>query len=600
MSNRDVIIIDKVVLDPIPYVDGSKQTLLPQQRKIGWLRNGECPSGATNTASNDGSLNRTGVQIQDNIVKLADNDEKHIEKTNELVDALNTINENLEHISDTSIIEQVNTNREDIDNHAKGLIETRVRLGLEEAKTKTITENLGTRNPADPEVRTVFDELFWQKEEMGAYPGFDLNGNVDATSSGSGMKYRLATSEVGIRNQDGRIAKLEKDWIDSDVGHLTDQVEQIRVEMGTPPAGKPTIYNRLDAIESVDMDVNDAVSEIKEKIDFDNANVIKDRVSEVEKVADVNKTTIGDADSGLIKKVNDVVATIGNEETLNTLVYDVADSKKKVTEVVDVVGGTDSEGLRFNVAQLNTQVGTVAEPASIQGKLDTTIRNVTVLQTATQGLQNTVGDASSGLVAANILMSTDIYGDAASVDPVVKDGIKKTVKRLDASDKKKVDDVVDEGAYVRAAGKWVRFAVARGTYSKDITMAVPSKDTAFPISLAEPNTHGQVTKNIRIDSDGALHIQDSGSIHYEVKVYWQEIAGAEVTFGLYLNDNEIREMSRYTTAKNAEGHDERLYQVAQVLDLTESDDKLELKIKGSTDQVVDTHQIYVELTIVTS
>ena len=97
----------------IPFVDGVPTEDTNQQR-IKWIMNGETLDAAKTKTSNEGVLNQTGVQIQQNIVQLNDDGIIHNDKINEVIDVVNQVVQNLGAIGDTDIIETVNQSVADI------------------------------------------------------------------------------------------------------------------------------------------------------------------------------------------------------------------------------------------------------------------------------------------------------------------------------------------------------------------------------------------------------------------------------------------------------------------------------------------------------
>ena len=71
-------------LPKIPYIDGVPDD--STQTSIAWVLHGELLEGAKTKTSNEGSLNRTSVEIQQNAVRLETNIKIQTTKINEVIE----------------------------------------------------------------------------------------------------------------------------------------------------------------------------------------------------------------------------------------------------------------------------------------------------------------------------------------------------------------------------------------------------------------------------------------------------------------------------------------------------------------------------------
>lgn len=121
-------------------------------------------------------------------------------------------------------------------------------------------DEIGEYNPEkDPKHRTIRNDIIYIKKEVGSYPGFNVDGDVDPSSTGTGLKYRVLSNQRAISMQETRITKLEDDWALSEVGQLTEEVKELRAEMGDSGlATTRSIYARIKILEdgSVVMQMN--------------------------------------------------------------------------------------------------------------------------------------------------------------------------------------------------------------------------------------------------------------------------------------------------------------------------------------------------------
>lgn len=102
--------------------------------------------------------------------------------------------------------------------------------------------------------------------------------------------------------------------------------------------------------------------------------------------------------------------------------------KRSISDLNMIVGETSDDGLRGEMAQVMTDIGTDSQPTSIKGRLLNVENTQRDDHQALIDVTAIVGNTSTGLVAANIAMGKAVYGDATSSDPFLKDGIQKTAR----------------------------------------------------------------------------------------------------------------------------------------------------------------------------
>lgn len=417
-------------LPKIPYVDGVPSD--STQKQIQWIRNGETLEGAESKTSNEGNLNQAGVSIQKNTVQLEANTDIHNQKINEVIDQLNVITENLEAVADESVINTLNDAVADIAQMQTEVTQIGSSVSTQTQKINGIIDEIGVYDSTtDPKHRTLRKDIIFLKNELGAYAGFNVNGDVDPTSTGTGLKYRVMQNALATSIQEGRLTKLEDEWALSDVGQLTQELIDLRNEIG--PKGLATlqpVYVRLNDINTRFEATNSEIAVINNYIGrtgSGSSGSIVTRVSTAENEINALKISMYDP-SGVINRVSAIETTIGTSTTPGGVKYDIAQTKRTLMDINMVLGEAGDEGLRGEFATVLTDIGSDSEPLSMKGRIlnledttrDTTSRLIDV--------ESRVGNTSSGLVAANIVIGKDLYGDATSSDIFTKDGIKKTLK----------------------------------------------------------------------------------------------------------------------------------------------------------------------------
>lgn len=418
-------------LPKIPFVDGVPADTT--QTQINWIVNGETLDGAKTKTTNEGSLNRCGVLVQKNAVQLEANTTTQTSKINEVIDQVNLITENLAAISDDSVIDKLDKVVADVDVLKVDMSAVQATTASNTLKVQDIEKEVGVWDAStDPKHRTIRKDIIFLKDELGAYPGFNEDGDVDPSSTGSGVKYKVMANAQAVSIHEARITKLEDDWVNSDVGNLTDEVTDLRNEMGPKHlATFESVYVRLNGIGGDITGINTELSNINTYIGrtgSGGSGSIDSRMETAETNITTLQTQMNDPVVGVLPRVILLESAVGNSQVPGSIRYDISTMKRSISDLNMIVGETSDDGLRGEMAQVMTDIGTDSQPTSIKGRilnLENTQRDD---HQALIDVTAIVGNTSTGLVAANIAMGKAVYGDATSSDPFLKDGIQKTAR----------------------------------------------------------------------------------------------------------------------------------------------------------------------------
>lgn len=421
-------------LPRIPFVDGVP--LDADQHRIKWVANGETLSGAKEQYGNDGELNRTGVAIQKNAVQLQFNGDIHNNKINEIIDQVNLITENIGSLGDQNLLVTLNKAVSDILVLETGSKQYREDIDALAVRVKGTEDAIGTYDPVkDPKNRTLRADIIFLKGEIGAYTGFNQNGDSDPTSEGSGMKYKIMQNAKAISTHEARLTKIEDDWVNSDVGQITDEVSRLRAELG--PRGQATlesVYVRLANQANNLKATNDEIGLINSYIGRSGDGEIGSitvRMANAEDGIKALQNTVDNPTNGLSARVLRAENAIGSDNTTpGTIRYDIVDIKRSLVDFSLIVGESNDEGLRGDVVTALSDIGTDSDSTSLKGRvlnLENTTRDVSA---NLDDVSSVVGDTSSGLVAANVMLGKEIYGNTEGTDQFEKTGIKKSLQQL--------------------------------------------------------------------------------------------------------------------------------------------------------------------------
>lgn len=428
------MIIDKLnPLPKIPFVDGVPDDATTQT-KIIWIKNGETLDGSPDKVSNTGSLNRTGVNIQQNAVQLEQNTITHNDKINEVIDQVNLITENIDAIGDESVIKKVNQLDQDVQALTLSNTQTQNKVAQLTLSVNAQNDEIGEYDPEkDPKHRTIRNDIIYIKKEVGSYPGFNVDGDVDPSSTGTGLKYRVLSNQRAISMQETRITKLEDDWALSEVGQLTEEVRELRAEMGDSGlATTRSIYARIKILEDGSIVMQNELDAINSYIGRTSGSTssINDRVNSLENSVSSLATQINDPVTGITAQITTINGQIGTASAQGSIRYDIAENKRRLMDMEMILGESGDDGLQGQVAILTGDVGEDSDPTSIKGRLGVVEGELRTNTSALWELQGVVGNSSSGLVATSQQINKEIYGDGVSSDPVTRAGLKTTTRNL--------------------------------------------------------------------------------------------------------------------------------------------------------------------------
>ncbi|UUG67169.1 fibritin [Klebsiella phage PSKm4DII] len=428
------MIIDKLnPLPKIPFVDGVPDDATTQT-KIIWIKNGETLDGSPDKVSNTGSLNRTGVNIQQNAVQLEQNTITHNDKINEVIDQVNLITENIDAIGDESVIKKVNQLDQDVQALTLSNTQTQNKVAQLTLSVNAQNDEIGEYDPEkDPKHRTIRNDIIYIKKEVGSYPGFNVDGDVDPSSTGTGLKYRVLSNQRAISMQETRITKLEDDWALSEVGQLTEEVKELRAEMGDSGlATTRSIYARIKILEDGSIVMQNELDAINSYIGRTSGSTssINDRVNSLENSVSSLATQINDPVTGITAQIATINGQIGTASAQGSIRYDIAETKRRLMDMEMILGESGDDGLQGQVAILTGDVGEDSDPTSIKGRLSVVEGELRTNTSALWELQGVVGNSSSGLVATSQQINKEIYGDGVSSDPVTRAGLKTTTRNL--------------------------------------------------------------------------------------------------------------------------------------------------------------------------
>ncbi|QBP35503.1 neck whiskers protein [Phage NC-G] len=492
--------INKLELSELPFVDGVPDA---PQKRIQWIREGDCMSAAKTKYGNEGNLNAAALGVQKNVEALDANDLKTADKVNELIENVNNINDALEMSTDISIIQQIEKNRVDIVDLKKVTEDTTEKLDTLTTNFDFLREDVGYHDPLqDGPYLTVRENIVLLKNEIGHYENQDINGNPlppGETSEATGIKRRIMDNTTELVDHRLRIDTLERNYEDSDVGQLGIKLNEIRAELGphSDTVGKQPAYTRISVLETAAVNFNTAIDEIKDNIDF-SGMPIKDRVTTLESKT---LTLENSVNVDLKPRVTSIETQIGSESAPASINGRLSGLRTDVNDLKTVVGNSSSEGLRFQVSDINRRLGSEVSPAAgtINKRLNDVIIQANQSTSSIQDIQVEIGNNQSGIKGTLLKLTNKVDGTNPNGATVEERGLINAVTSLETQMQGKLGDAPSDGKlYARRNAAWaevVNNSTEIETVKADLVVtngkvtALTSRVDDNDTSISSLNTH---------------------------------------------------------------------------------------------------------------
>lgn len=173
-----------LVIKDIPFVDENPKE---GQQKLSWIQNGELLEGGE-SGSSSGNLNETSVQLYKNIKTINENFQNVADNVIEQNSEIESLKK---YVGDTTNVDLV----QKVDDLTNGNIEIRsdittIKSGLTAniEKTDALKADVGEQNPNYDSGRSVRDDIFYVKTQIGNAENKDLDGNVKEGNPSTGLK----------------------------------------------------------------------------------------------------------------------------------------------------------------------------------------------------------------------------------------------------------------------------------------------------------------------------------------------------------------------------------------------------------------------------
>lgn len=438
----------------LPFVDRTPNpSERPDQSRIDWIRNGDCLGAAEHVQDNSGELNRGPVKVQKNAVALMENDRTISESLVEIIERVNSHDDALGAIGDDNLATKltalevkvepyeglIRTNTQDIESHTQELEE--------------IQEKVGDRAVLDITDRSVYQDLFWVKREIGNWIGKDVNDNdVPSTLLASGLKARISTQGLSISSNERRILALENDWVQSDVGALTSKIDDIRLELGrTQDSPTPNVYRWITGAEIKHVAIDAEISSLKSIVGGGvGGESLDQRITKNTNDITTNETEISKHDD----QINQLKLQVGTAVQPNSLTGKVNSNERAIAGLNTIVGEDEDNGLQKKVNDLVIDVGSDITSGSLKGRLATVENSVLDTQRDVSTLTTKVGDNTVGSETGIYKRLSVLESDLESAGT----GIKTRLDNLDSLVATKVGDTAETEAMVRVNGNWAKLA----------------------------------------------------------------------------------------------------------------------------------------------
>ena len=454
-------LVPKEIIE-LPFVDRlPNPSERPDQRRIEWIRNGDCLGAAEHAADNGGELNRGPVQVQKNAVTLVENDRIITESLVEIITRVNSHDDTLGAIGDDNLAQKVADLTAKVDPMEEKITENAQSVFLVGELAKSTRDVVGVKNQVDVNDRTIFNDLLWIKQEIGNWANKDVNDNDNTQiADPSGLKARLVSHGLSISANERRITDLESDWVQSDVGALTSAVQDIRLELGRvvdAPVGG--VYPWIKQATTKQDENALEIANLKNIVGGHGGQTLDERITQ-------NTVDINSAKTDIIANANqidNIKAVIGDSTQQMSLTYKVNANEMNIAELTNVVGSDENAGLRKSVGDIMNEMGNDTTAGTLKGRLATVETNIREDKRDIALINTKIGDNTIGAETGIYRRITLLEADVSS--PTT--GIKDRLDGLDGLIAEKVEEAPKDGkTYARQDGAWVESLGGGGTVAE--------------------------------------------------------------------------------------------------------------------------------------
>lgn len=354
------------------------------QEKISWIVNGEHLNGLDRNGDT-GTLNRSGMQLLENIETLDDNIKAIVKIINELDSSVDEQKRLFDALTNGDTLSLLQSTSLALDEIRQNDVRTNELYESVRQKFYELVASIGTRNPEDSSERTIFDDIAFIKSVIGNKTNEDYNGNVStAQSSGffkkiSDISNHVVVLENLIDNLSDRVQRAQTEQLEQNINEL-------REEIGNS-SGKTerTIYFRIASTENDIKTINAEIGEINQKIgapeiiklkvkeNSDEIVSLKARTSELLSSVEEIHQSITATDTGIKPRISTVENLVKLNQEATADIRNSLESTNKIAVDANDLSLNNQElqrNLSYTVSNLQLELGT--DSSGLKGELIST------------------------------------------------------------------------------------------------------------------------------------------------------------------------------------------------------------------------------------
>lgn len=384
----------------IPYA----KTPSDAQEKVSWLVNGEHLNGLDRNGDT-GTLNRSGMQLLENIEALDSNIKAIVSFVNELDSSIEEQKRLFDALSDGGTLSLLQSTSFALEEITQNDIKINERYEDISRRFDELLDKIGQRNSEDSSERTIFDDIAFIKSVLGNKTNEDYNGKISSSPS-TGFFKKIDTISNHVVALENLIAELTGKVQRAQTEYLEQNFIELREELGSK-SGKTerTIYFRIAKSEQDIKTINSELDEINQKIG--SPEVIKLKVKEnADEIASLKARS-----AELLSSVEEIQSTITTPDT---------GVKSRLTIVE-------------NLAKSNQDIAT-----NIRNSLELTNQTVIDAKTLSLSNQELQRELSSTVSELQLELGTDDSGLKGDFN-VTKSKVEETSTKLKAVEKSYLD-----------------------------------------------------------------------------------------------------------------------------------------------------------------
>lgn len=425
----------------IPYA----KTPSDVQEKISWIVNGEHLNGLDRNGDT-GTLNRSGMQLLENIEALDSNIKAIVSFVNELDSSIEEQKRLFDALSDGGTLSLLQSTSFALEEITQNDIKINERYEDISSRFDELLDKIGQRSSEDSSERTIFDDIAFIKSVLGNKTNEDYNGKISSSQS-SGFFKKIDVISNHVVALENLIAELTDKVQRAQTEYLEQNFIELREELGSK-SGKTerTIYFRIAKSEQDIKTINSELDEINQKIgspeviklkvkeNADEITSLKARSAELLSSVEEIQSTITTPDTGVKSRLTIVENLAKSNQDIATNIRNSLELTNQTAIDAKTLSLSNQElqrELSSTVSELQLELGT--DDSGLKGVFNVTKSKVEETSTKLKAVEKSYSDlkAAGVLTNANLAQEVSKIKSESNLIHTIKKGWSVSVQNIE-------------------------------------------------------------------------------------------------------------------------------------------------------------------------